>query len=45
MLGLVLVGAYTSDLGDSNEAASGYFKGRWLNCSGAKGRIEVKRAR
>ena len=25
--GLILVGAYTSDLGDSNEAASGYFSG------------------
>ena len=27
MLGLILVGAYTSDLGDANEAASGYFSG------------------
>jgi hypothetical protein len=25
--GLILVGAYISDLGDSNEAASGYFSG------------------
>ena len=27
--GLVLVGAYTSDLGDSTEAASGYFADEW----------------
>ncbi len=25
--GLILVGAYISDLGDANEAASGYFSG------------------
>jgi len=29
VLGLILVGAYTSDLGDVNEADSGYFTDRW----------------
>ncbi|KAG2453784.1 hypothetical protein HYH02_001993 [Chlamydomonas schloesseri] len=28
--GIVLVGAYTSDLGDANERASGYFNRPWL---------------
>merc|ERR1712179_468552 len=27
--GIILVGAYTSDLGDSTEAASGYFSDPW----------------
>eukprot|EP00088_Acartia_fossae_P018863 TRINITY_DN20935_c0_g1_i2.p1 TRINITY_DN20935_c0_g1~~TRINITY_DN20935_c0_g1_i2.p1 ORF type:complete len:184 (-),score=27.70 TRINITY_DN20935_c0_g1_i2:183-734(-) len=29
VLGIILVGAYTSDLGDVNEAESGYFKDPW----------------